>query len=69
MLHIFMLIYCQDKSREHILCKILLAWYVNFEYLDSKCLGPYLSSSLILAYVIGYKTEIINTSFPHQLTL
>ena len=48
MLHIFMLIYCQDTSREHVLCDSLLAWYINFEYFDSKCLGPYLPSSLSL---------------------
>lgn len=63
MLHIFMLIYCQDKSREHILCNSLLAWYINFEYLDSKCLESLFVFFLSLAYVIGYKTEIINTSF------
>ena len=50
----FMMLYCQDKSRECILCNSFLAWFITFEYLDSKCLGPHLSSSLSLAYVIGY---------------
>lgn len=65
--HVFMKLYCYSKSRECILCDSSLAWFITFEYLDSECVGLHLSSSLSLACVIGYKTEIINTCVPYRL--
>lgn len=56
-LPVFMMVYRQDKSRKHILCASVFTGSITFEYLDSGRLSLHLSSSLSLAYVVGYKTR------------
>lgn len=61
-------VYCQDKSRKRVLCNHVVAWFITFECLDSRCVVRICLLPEVL-HVLGYKAEVINTSHPHRLTV